>query len=163
MKKEPVAKVTVPVGEHEQKITVQVDVFVPDHPDRTESPIFRKARKLLIEDNPNACCFVNNEECDHDHPLELHHAIVEWCDADGIDWDKMKTLYPDFDWSTFDADHPEIFIDSAYNARLVLCKKHHTGQDHGIHFLPFPVWQMQKHKRASFIFSPDEEAQSSEP
>jgi hypothetical protein len=142
-----------PKNEHEQKMTVSVDVFVPDHPDRTESPIFAKARKQLISDNPNACC----EVCGIKKDLELHHDIVEWCDADGVNWDKLKKLYPDFDWKNFDPSRPETFVDSVYNARRVLCKKHHTGKDHGIHYLPYPIWQMQKHKRDDFIFSPDEE------
>lgn len=149
--------VQVPAGEHEQRTTITVDVFIPDHPDRSESPVFRAARKALITDNPNAKCEVNNEDCDHDHPLELHHDIVEWCDADGVDWDRMKVMYPEFDWTNFDPAHPETFVDSAFNARRVLCKKHHTGKDHGIHLLPYPVWLMQKHKRNDFIMTPDEE------
>lgn len=141
-----------PAHEHEQKLTVSIDVYVPDHPDRSESPVFRKARKLLIEDNPDAKCWIDNGQCEGG--LELHHDLVEWCDAEGIDWDKMRRLYPDFDWSTF--KEPADFIDSAYNARRVLCKKHHTGKDHGLHYLPGPIYLMQKHKRVDFIFAPDE-------
>jgi|WetSurMetagenome_2_1015567.scaffolds.fasta_scaffold332919_2 hypothetical protein len=144
---------TTPQNEHEQKLTISIDIFVPDHPDRTESSVFAKARHQLISGNPHACCYV----CGTKESLELHHDIVEWCDADGIDWEKMKSLYPEFGWSNFDPSHPETFIDSAFNARLVLCKKHHTGKDHGIHYLPYPIWQMQRYKRADFIFSPDEE------
>jgi hypothetical protein len=139
-------------GEHEQKITIQVDVFVPDHPDRTTTPIFAHSRKQLISDNPDACC----EACGSKEDLELHHALVEWCDSDGVDWDKVKLSAPEFDWGTFDPAHPETFIDSTRNAKQVLCKKHHTGQDHGIHYLPYPMWQMQKHKKESFVFAPDE-------
>ena len=142
-------------GEHEQRETISIDIFVPDHPDRTESPQFRRARALLIGNNPNACCEVCAKKDSPDSPLELHHDIVEWCDAEGVDWDRMRVMYPDFDWSTFQT--PADFIDSAYNARRVLCKKHHTGRDHGIHMLPYPIWQMQKHKRQDFVFSPDEE------
>jgi hypothetical protein len=142
-----------PANEHEQKLTISVDVFVPDHPDRTNTPIFAHSRRVLIEHNPNACC----EICGSKEDLELHHAIVEWCDSEGIDWGKMMLLYPDFSWKDFDSTKPETFIDSTYNAKQVLCKKHHTGVDHGIHYLPYPVWQMQKHKRQDFIFTPDEE------
>jgi hypothetical protein len=146
-------------GEHEQRLTLTVDIFVPDHPDRSESPVFRRARKLLIEDNPAAKCWIDNSQCDGG--LELHHFFIEWCDADGVDWDRVRALYPDFDWSTF--KEPADFVDSAYNARLVLCKKHHTGKDHGIHLLPYPVWLMQAHKRADFVFSPDEIATTDSP
>lgn len=143
-----------PTGEHEQKLTIQVDVFIPDHPDRTESGIFRAARNKLIANNPAAKCWVDLG-CEGD--LELHHFHVEWCDADGVDWERMKVLHPAFDWTTFDPAHPETFIDSAYNASLVLCRKHHIGKDHGIHFLPYPTWLMQRNRRPDFVFSPDEE------
>lgn len=142
----------LPANEHEQKLTISVDVFVPDHPDRTESAVFRHARKVLIENNPEACC----EVCGAKETLELHHSVIEWCDANGVDWQKVKKSVPAFDWETFDESKPETFIDSIFNANVVLCKKHHTAKDHGIHMLPYPTWLMQKHKRDDFIFSPDE-------
>lgn len=153
----PMENHEIPKGEHEQRMTISIDVFVPDHPDRTESPIFRHTRDKLIKDNSMAVCEVNNADCDHDHPLELHHDMVEWCDSEGVDWDKIKKDCPEFPWETFDPAHPEQFIDSEFNAKRVLCKKHHTGKDHGIHFLPMPIWQMQKYKRDDFILTPDEE------
>ena len=101
---------------------------------------------------------MDNEHCDHDHPLELHHSIVEWCDSTAVDWAKVALLAPDFDWATFDPTKPETFIDSEWNANLVVCKKHHIGADHGIHMLPYPLWRLQALKRADFVYSPDEEA-----
>ncbi len=146
-----------PVNEHEQKLTLRIDVFVPDHPDRKGTPIFDRTRKKLIANNPHAKCVIDNSDCDHDHPLELHHRIVEWCDSLGVDWEKVKLAVPGFDWASFDPAHPETFIDSEWNADTVICKKHHTGEDHGIHYLPYPIWQMQKYKRDNFILTPDEE------
>ena len=144
---------TLPANEHEQKLTLSVDIFIPDHPDRTNTPIFDASRRLLISGNPLANC----EVCGAKEDLELHHNHVEWCDSDGVDWDKVKKDVPGFDWATFDPAKPEMFIDSTFNANRVLCKKHHTGKDHGIHMMPLPTWQMQKYKRADFVFSPDEE------
>lgn len=141
-----------PKDEHEQKQTLTVDVFVPDHPDRTASAIFASTRRELIEHNPGACCYI----CGSRDDLELHHQLIEWCDAGAVDWEKVKKDVPDFLWETFDPAKPETFIDSKWNAKLVLCKKHHTGKDHGIHMLPEPLWRLQRYKRADFIFSPDE-------
>ena len=141
-----------PPNEHLQKQTLTVQVYVPDHPDRTTSNVFAKTRRKLIENNPEACCFI----CGTKDGLELHHEVVEWCDAGAVDWTKVEAEVPDFPWSTFDPDHPETFIDSEWNAKLVLCKKHHTGADHGIHMLPITLWRLQKLERADFIFSPDE-------
>jgi hypothetical protein len=143
---------TTPTNEHEQKLTLSVDIFIPNHPDRANTPIFDATRKKLIANNPSACCWV----CGCKDDLELHHELVEWCDSDGVDWEKVKLDAPDFDWASFDSAHPETFIDSEHNAKLVLCKKHHTGKDHGIHMLPYPTWLMQRHKRADFVFTPDE-------
>ena len=143
----------IPQGEHEQRLTISVDVFIPDHPDRTATPIFDATRRKLIEHDPDACCFI----CGTKENLELHHQIVEWCDSTAVNWDKVKAESPDFDWEAFDPNHPETFIDSEWNAKLVLCKKHHTGKDHGIHMLPEPIWRLQKLKKDEFIFSPDEE------
>ena len=145
-----------PANEHEQKLTVSIDIFVPDHTDRANTPIFEHSRKQLIVDNKMACC----EVCGSTEELELHHEHVEWCDSDGVDWGKVRADVPSFDWASFDPAHPEMFIDSTFNANRVLCKKHHTGKDHGIHYLPYPIWQMQKYKRVDFVFSPDEEIQT---
>lgn len=143
---------SVPANEHEQKQTLTVDVFIPDHPDRTTTPIFAATRRKLIEHNPDACCYI----CGTKDNLELHHEVIEWCDSSAVNWDKVKYLVPEFPWETFDQDNPETFIDSEWNAKLVLCRKHHIMPDHGIHMLPKPLWLLQKIKKDTFIFSPDE-------
>lgn len=142
-----------PAGEHEQRLTLSVDIFVPDHPDRTTTPIFAATRRKLIEHNPDACCYI----CGTTEGLELHHRI-EWCDSNAVDFKKVAELVPEFDWSKFDQDHPETFIDSEYNANVIVCKKHHIGKDHGIHTLPIGLWILQKVKKDDFVFSPDEES-----
>ena len=145
-----------PAGVHEVKNTLTVDRYVENHPDRTGTPLYEHTRKLLIGGNPGAICMVNNQHCDHDHPLELHHSHVEWCDSLGADWKKVARLVPDFDWGAFDPAHPETFIDSKWNANMVLCKKHHTGPDHGIHRVDQPTFQAQIYLRDDVPFSPDE-------
>jgi len=149
---------TDPANEHLQKQTLTIQVFAPDHPPRTASAVFAQTRKKLIERNAEAKCFIDNGHCDHDNPLELHHEVVEWCDSLAVDWEKVKLQVPDFPWDLFDPAHPETFIDSSYNAKLVLCKRHHVGADHGIHMLPYGLWLLQKLKLSTFTFSPDEEA-----
>lgn len=136
--------------EHEQRETLEVDIFYPDHEPRTESPLFRRTKHDLIVVR-NTPCWV----CGTFDNREVHHFHAEWADADGIDWDRMRTLHPQFDWSTF--KEATDFIDAEYNM-MVLCKRHHTGKDHGIHMLPYPVWIMQRNKRADFVFAPDDKA-----
>ena len=135
--------------EHEQRETLQIDIFYPDHPPRTESALFRKTKRSLIQ-HRNVPCFV----CGATESREVHHFHVEWADADGVDWDKMRQLHPGFDWEQF--SQPEDFVDSEYNM-MVLCEKHHRGKNHGIHMLPYPIWIMQRNQRPDFIFSADEQ------
>lgn len=135
-------------GEHFQHESIEIAIFYPDHPPRTESALFRKTKHHLIAvlDTP---CWV----CGTKKDREVHHFHAEWADSVGISWDKMRALHPNFAWSTF--KEASDFIDSEYNMR-VLCAKHHRGKDHGIHYLPYPIWQMQMQKREDFVFSPDE-------
>ena len=148
-----IAAVVSGFARHEQKQTLKVDVYIPDHPDRTESPIFSATRRKLIEKNPDACCYI----CGSKDQLELHHQHVEWCDSNAVNWAEVSKLEPYFPWNAFDPSKPETFIDSEFNAKLVLCKKHHTAPNHGIHCLPEPLWRFQKLKAKDFVFSPDEE------
>ena len=140
---------TEPENEHEVRETLTVDIFYPDHPPRSESALFRRTKHHLIDvlDKP---CWV----CGCKQDREVHHFHVEWADALGVDWDRMRELHPDFPWSTF--EKPEDFIDSEYNM-MVLCAKHHRHKDHGIHMLPYPIWIMQRVQDEDFVFSPDEE------
>ena len=140
---------TIPAHEHELHETITVDVFYPDHPPRTESPVFKATKKHWHAQN--AVCSVCMS---HEH-IEIHHKFIEWADSEGVDWDKVRAAHPAFDWAGFkDASD---FIDSVYNTEP-LCMKHHRGPaPHGKHFTPEPIWNMQKYQRADFVYSPDEE------
>jgi hypothetical protein len=135
-------------GEHFVHESIEIDIFYPDHPPRTESKLFARTKHHLVAvlDTP---CWV----CGCKEKREVHHFHAEWADSDGIDWEKMKVNHPDFDWSTF--KEASDFIDSQYNM-MVLCEKHHRGKDHGIHMLPYPIWIQQRNEKTDFVFSPDE-------
>lgn len=136
------------MNEHEVHETLSVDIFYPDHEPRTASPTFERTRHHLINVLDTPCWICGTKEA-----REVHHFHVEWADSEAVDWVKMRSLHPDFSWSTF--TKPEHFVDSEYNM-MVLCKHHHTGKDHGIHMLPYPVWIMQRHALQSFEFAPDD-------
>jgi len=135
-------------GEHEVSQTLEFQVYYPDHPPRTESALFRRTKHHLVAvlDTP---CWV----CGSKEQREVHHFHAEWADSEGIDWDKMRALHPNFPWSTF--SEASDFIDSEYNM-MVLCEKHHRAKGHGIHMIPYPIFVMQHNKRDDFVFSPDE-------
>lgn len=134
-------------NEHELKETISVDVWYPDHPPRAESARFEATKKALIKDQDVACYICGSKEL-----REVHHFHVEWAFAEGVDWDHMKTLHTDFDWSSFKS--AEDFVDSPYNM-MVLCQNHHRHANHGIHNLPYPIWIMQRHAASAFtMFAP---------
>lgn len=133
-------------GEHERKETLVLDYWIPNHVDRTTSSVFRHTRKHLIEDNPDAKC----EVCGVKEGLELHHRL-EYCFANALDWDKVKKDFPDFDWKSFDPKDPFTFVDSQWNANVILCNAHHTGKNSGIHKLPHPIFIIQKYLKDDFV------------
>jgi hypothetical protein len=137
-----------PEHEHEFKESLEVDLFYPDHPPRKESNLFSKTKRHLVHDLDTPCWVCGSKES-----REVHHFHVEWAFADGVDWDKMKVLHPDFNWSTFKS--AEDFVDSEYNM-MVLCAEHHRHKDRGIHNLPYPLWIMERNKRADFILFKEE-------
>ncbi len=132
--------------EHEVTETLTVDIYYPDHTQRVQSGLFTKTKHELIDVRKTTCWI-----CDTLDQLEVHHFHVEWAMSDAIDWDKMKTLHPNFDWSTFKT--PTDFVDSEYNM-MVLCQKHHRHKDYGIHMIPYPVWVVQKELLPNFIEMP---------
>jgi hypothetical protein len=133
--------------EHEFKETIVIDIFYPDHPPRKESSLFTKTKHHLVKVLDTPCWICGTKE-----NREVHHFHAEWADSEGIDWNKMRSLHPDFDWSTF--KEPEDFIDSAYNM-MILCSKDHRLKNHGIHNLPYPIWIMQRNQLDEFIFTRD--------
>lgn len=151
----------IPEGYHEQKFEMLVDVLDPNHGDRKiegESPTYRASHHQLIVVEKRGC-FIG-VDCDHTHPLETHHQYIEWYQANGVDFgpgSQLRADHPDFDWPAFDAagGKAELFLDSCYNL-MPLCKKHHTGKDHGIHNLPHGVWLYQKYRKPGELFAPDE-------
>jgi hypothetical protein len=141
-----------PAKEHEFKMHIDIDIFYPDHPPRSESSVFVATKKHWHA--AGAVCDV----CGTKDNIEIHHKYIEWADADGVDWlGKVQPAHPNFDWKNFVPEKSEYFVDSVYNTEP-LCEKHHRGPaPHGKHFTPEPIWNMQKYQRADFVYCPDEE------
>lgn len=135
-------------NEHEVKESIEIDVFYPNHKPRKTSKLFERSRKHLIDELDTPCYICGSKE-----DRELHHFIIEWAEADAIDWDgQIRIDHPNFDWSNFTS--PEDFVDSEYNM-MVLCKTHHRMKDHGIHMMPYPNWIIQKYVKKDFEYTPD--------
>lgn len=139
-------------GEHIQSATHKSYRYHPNHDPRKavgESDVFRHTKKYWHE--LGVKCFIG-ARCEGG--IEIHHKYVEWSDSNGVNWDKMRILYKEFDWTTF--TEPKHFVDSIFNT-VPLCEKHHRHENHGIHCIPGPDWEMQRHETDDFVYSPDEE------
>ena len=141
---------------HEEKNTLAVDVNIPGHAPRTATPLFVKSRKHLLERDGGRCwvCGCTAEETGH--PIEAHHYPIERSFAEMVDWSEGSQIrkdFPNFGWGSFDEADPYTFVDDMnVNGRL-LCKKHHTGKDEGVHDLPEPVWLAQRYGKEGYKFS----------
>lgn len=139
---------------HEEKNTFQVDVNIPGHAPRVTTPLFTASRlHLLARDK---ACYVCGALHTKESPLEAHHYPIERSFAEMIDWSETSQIrkdYPFFGWGSFDEANPYSFVDDMnVNGRL-LCKKHHTGKDEGVHDLPEPVWLAQRYGKEGYVFS----------
>jgi hypothetical protein len=145
---------------HEQKETLAVDVIVPGHEPRTETPLFERTRKVLIESSGGRCWVCGGTHESSGHPLEAHHYPIERSMAEAIDFGPQSQLrrdFPQFDWDAFDANpDPYLFVDDMTVNGLLLCKAHHTGADEGIHAMPHPLWVAQRYAREGYRFTPTE-------
>lgn len=147
---------------HEEKETLTVDVNIPGHDQRVTTSLFTHTRQLLINRENGKCWICGATEQSSGHPLEAHHAIVERCLSEMIDWKlfsddcKAGKLGPNaasFDWSKFDENNPYTFVDDMTVNGVLLCKFHHTGKNSGAHTLPYSLWIAQKWAKEGYKFS----------
>jgi hypothetical protein len=115
--------------EHTQFRTLKEVAYYPAHPDRTESDEFREIKREFKKEH--AKCWINNGYCDG--PIEVHHDVIEYSEAMGVDWEKVKKDYPNID-----------HVDDK-DQMLTICKRHHTGKYTGKHNISEPIWKMQKY------------------
>ena len=153
--------------DHELKDTLSVDVITPGHAPRKTTSLFAHTKKSLFDktfepfiirrDAPGRCWICNATEQELGEHLEAHHFGIERSYAEGgIDWAKVREDYPHWDWSAFDESDPYSFVDNMEAQGILLCKKHHTGKDEGIHNLPFGLWELQRYLKDGVKFSPIE-------
>lgn len=120
---------TVPA--HEQKVTRTYVIAYPEHGPRTTDPhyaTFRAYRRLHAA--TARCQFAidrtDDSECDHENPLELHHAHLEWAMLNEVDLALLEHRYPGVSSKGVGA-----WIESGDNL-MFLCRRHHRGHG-GVH------------------------------
>jgi hypothetical protein len=129
---------------HEQHETLQEDVWVPEHFQRTESFEFRRNKRQLVT-KLNLGCWI----CDAKEKREVHHFACEWSLWNDMDPAKVLEIAHTFDPYGFAAHNPDAPIESPDDIRnlMVLCEKHHRAPRFGVHTVTFPIWVAQRSVR----------------
>ena len=141
---------------HEEKLTLSVDVEIPGHAPRgSATPLFIRTKKILMERMGGRCFICNGTEAEIGAPHEAHHFPVERSLATAWDWERFQAdciagkwgvYLAAFHWAGFNpAVDPYQLVDDMSVNGLLLCKRHHTGKDEGIHEFPHPLWIWQKY------------------
>ena len=151
---------------HEEKETLHVDVYIPAHPPRVTTNLFRRTKQKIMAVasilgfrlfRDKGRCWICGRTEEEAGPLEAHHFGIERAFIDApLRWDIIRKDFPSFDWDSFDPTHPEGFVDDMLAQGVLLCKEHHTGPDTGIHTLPFNLWIMQRYLPEGAKFNPAE-------
>jgi hypothetical protein len=145
---------------HTMHMSNHYTVHYPNHDKRIDTALYRQSHKFLV-DRHN--CFICNKANSRNDPLETHHFYCEKAATNAIDWNAFEkfakgcyniqtgeNIGNNIDWKRVKTN-PETFVDSKYNL-IVLCKKHHTSGNMGIHHVPFPEWILQKYPKDGFQF-----------
>lgn len=123
------------VDAHEQKVTHSYWVSYPAHDPRPTDPHyldFDHLRRVWKADPDKWQCEIGKHrndfsDCDLIHPLEVHHAIIEFSLQNGVDLAWLEVDYPGIS----DPDEVGAWVESATNLQ-VLCRFHHRGSG-GVH------------------------------
>lgn len=143
------------------KINATLHLWIPEHEPREKDPhygIFRAAKKkMLALDTGCWRCGVKPSDMKRDgkrvvtdvNPLgamqiEAHHDKIEFSQQAGVDIEKFKTDYPEFNIS--DEESFLEFLESEHNL-LALCDVCHRSPLEGVHYIPEPLWRIRRYWR----------------
>lgn len=118
------------VAAHTQVASHRYLVHYPPHPPRAEDPHYKDFeafhRRTKKDPELYVCAHAkrtgDDSECDHDHPLELHHSHIEFSLQQGVDLALLERDYP----GVSDPDEVGAWVESAENLEW-LCQYHHRG------------------------------------
>lgn len=120
---------------HSMIVHLTIIEYYPSHEPRENDshyPLFNAARKRLKKAGKLICW-----RCGTTENIQLHHALVEFALANGVDIEKFGHLYPELLTEISDEAFAAL-VESEGNL-MPLCQPCHTGEQ-GIHVLPYPAW-----------------------
>lgn len=141
------------VPQHKMTRMLKEVVITPSHAKRKESKEFRASKKRLKQDGHYKCW-----ACGGTNKLQVHHYGGEWSLESDIDMNLLKEFLAEWDvygYSRLMRNLPLETVDDVRNM-MVLCQKHHTGKEHGIHEITFPIWITQRIEKAGVDAIPED-------
>lgn len=131
------------VAAHEQPVAHRYAVHYPAHEPRADDPHYADFEAFRRRTKASArCAFAvevgDDSECDHEHPLELHHAHIEFALQNGVDLARLEHRYPGIS----DPGQVGAWVESADNL-VWLCRRHHRGHG-GVHTAAAADYEAEK-------------------
>lgn len=131
---------------HSQKLTHRYVVHYPAHEPREGDPHYVDFHAYREKTKAAARCAIGAHrddfsECDDSHPIELHHARIEFALQNSVDLKWLEVDYP----GVSDPDKVGAWVESAQNLQW-LCQFHHRGVG-GVHRLDASNYEAEKYIR----------------
>lgn len=131
---------------HKQRVTHSYILSYPAHEPRKEDPNYRDFEAYRRRTKATArCSFAvemgDDSECDHEHPLELHHSHIEFALQNGVDLKRLERDYP----GVSDPNEIGKWVESAANLKWY-CQWHHRGQG-GVHSASSSDFEAERYVR----------------
>lgn len=134
------------VEAHDQHETHHYTVHFPAHEPRESDPHYRDFEAYRRAHIATAKCAVGEHradfsECDGKHPLELHHAHIEFALQNGVDLKWLEADYP----GVSNPDEVGAWVESGTNL-VFLCRAHHRGAG-GVHNASASDYEAERYVR----------------
>jgi hypothetical protein len=131
---------------HDQTVNHKYTVHYPAHEPRTSDPHYKDFEAFRRRTKADARCQFavetgDDSECDHGHPLELHHNHIEFAMQNEVDLTRLEHIYP----GVSNPDEIGAWVESAQNL-IYLCQKHLRGHG-GVHVAAAADYEAQKFVR----------------
>jgi len=129
---------------HDQNVTHHYTIHYPEHPERENDPHYVDFNHFRQKTKDTAQCAIglhrnDFSECDLEHPLELHHAHVEFSLQNGVNLKWLEKDYPGIS----DTEAVGAWVESGKNLEW-LCLFHHRGHG-GVHVAAASDFEAEKY------------------
>jgi hypothetical protein len=130
---------------HTEIVHLTFQQYIPTHGSRRHDPhygTFNAARKRLKAAGKLICwrCGAIDRSAGGTASIQIHHRLVEWCAANGVDYTKFYHKYPELMKECSQAAFEEAI--EGEGGTMPLCQPCHTGKGQGIHYVPETVWYL---------------------